>query len=211
MSSAPTLARLHLVTDDEVLRRPETMHVLEELAARSGPRLRVHVRAPRSPGAFVAEWVAAASDRVADSGTRLSVNDRVAIAAAFGADVHLGQRSLTVAQARRVAPHALVGVSCHDEAEVDTAVAAGADYLFVGPAFETASHPGATPLGAAGFARLVQRAARLPVVAVGGIDPDRIPSLLDAGASGVAAIRGIWNAPDSPDALARYISALDLT
>lgn len=201
--------RLHLVTNGDVLRRPDSLESIGELAARGSVELRIHVRAPYASGAFLTECVASASERIAGSGAALSVNDRAALAHAFQADLHLGQRSLSVRHARRVAPNAVIGVSCHDAREVGEAAAAGADYLFVGPAFATASHPGAGSLGPVGIARLVDRAGPVPIVAVGGITDERVGSMIDAGATGVAVIRGIWDAPDSPDALARYISALD--
>jgi thiamine-phosphate pyrophosphorylase len=75
----------------------------------------------------------------------------------------------------------------HDLAELRAAEQAGADLLFVSPIFATPSHPGAAPLGIAGFARLV-RATRLPVIALGGMTAELAPALRSAGAYGWAGV-----------------------
>src|SRR6185295_15876037 len=87
-----------------------------------------------------------------EAGALFLVNDRPDIARAVSADgVHLGQEDLPVAAARRVlGAGPLIGVSTHDLAEARAAVAAGADYLGVGPVFPTTSK--ASPLSARGLA-----------------------------------------------------------
>jgi len=199
---------LHILTDDAIVRRPDWLDQLTSAAERGGSELRLHLRAPRASGAEVYAWGSELQDRIAGSGTALSVNDRVDVAAALGLDIHLGQRSLTVQEARSLIGAGVVGVSCHDEIEVDAAVAAGADYVFVGPALPTHSHPGAPALGEAGVRALVDRAGRTPVIAVGGIEPPDVATMRAAGVSGIAVIRGFWDADDSLGALAWYISAL---
>jgi thiamine-phosphate diphosphorylase len=78
--------------------------------------------------------------------------------------------------------------------EAREAVAEGADFLIIGNVYETQSHPGQRPGGLA----LVSDAASLgrPVIAIGGISPDRAREVRDAGAYGVAAIRALWYAAD---------------
>ena len=199
---------LHILTDDVIVRRPDWLDQLTSAAEHGGSMLRLHLRAPHASGAEVFAWGAELHERIAGSGSSLSVNDRVDVAAALGLDVHLGQRSLTVPEARSVIGAGVVGVSCHDEAEVDAAGAAGADYVFVGPARPTHSHPGAPALGEAGVRALVDRAGRTPVIAVGGIEPSDVEAMCALGMSGIAVIRGFWDAGDSLGALASYISAL---
>lgn len=85
------------------------------------------------------------------------------------------------------------GVSCHDRAELELALAAGADFATLSPVARTPSHPGAVPLGWAGFARLRDNLA-LPVYALGGLDATHITIAHANGAQGVAGIRGFWPA-----------------
>jgi thiamine-phosphate pyrophosphorylase len=123
------------------------------------------------------------------------VNGRPDIAAAVGAHgVQLGTEDLSPADARRLLPRAWVGRSVHSMEEASTAVAEGADFLVAGNIFETESHPDRPAVGL----DLISRAARLgrPVIAIGGITPDRVHEVEAAGAYGVAAIRALWMAPD---------------
>jgi thiamine-phosphate pyrophosphorylase len=133
--------------------------------------------------------------------TRIIVNDRLDVALAAGADgVHLGRESIAAADVARWCrggkAHAelLLGVSCHSVAEVQAAEAAGASYAIFGPVFDT---PSKRPFGSPqGIARLVQacRAARIPVIAIGGVDEENAAECLRAGAAGIAAIRLFQNA-----------------
>lgn len=142
------------------------------------------------------------------AGALLVLNDRVHLAAACGADgAHVGEDDLPPAQARRLlGPDRLLGVSCHDAAEVAAASALGADYAGLGPCFPTGTKALARrPRGAA----LVGEAlpgARLPVFPIGGITPDNVGALAAAGATRVAVGAGVLRAAD-PAAAARAIAA----
>ena len=119
------------------------------------------------------------------------VNDRVDVALAAGADgVHLGPESMPVQVLRRLAPRPfLVGVSCHSLEEAMAAESGGADYLVLGPIFETPSKLGyGPPLGLEKL-RLATSRSRIPVLALGGISVERIRPCLEAGAAGIAGIR----------------------
>lgn len=125
----------------------------------------------------------------------LLVNGRLDVALAAGADgVHLPADGLPAAPllawARRLGVRSLIGRSTHTLAEVAAARDEGADYVTFGPVFAT---PGkGAPVGTAALAA----AARLgvPVLALGGIEPDRVGEALGAGAHGVAAIRAFRTA-----------------
>jgi thiamine-phosphate pyrophosphorylase len=137
------------------------------------------------------------------------VNDRLDIALAVGAaGVHLGIRSLPPSEARRLlGAGRLLGVSVHSASEAVEAAESGADYLFVGTLFETPSHPGAAPRGPEFMGSVASRVA-LPLVGIGGVTPERAAEVLASGGHGVAAIRGIWDAPSPPDAVQAYLDAL---
>jgi thiamine-phosphate diphosphorylase len=116
------------------------------------------------------------------------VNDRLDIALTCGADgVHLRSDSIAVAAARRLAPAPFViGRSVHRIDEV--AAARGADYLIAGTVFPSASKPGGHPLLGLEGLRAIAREATVPVLAIGGVTPERLGEAAAAGASGIAAI-----------------------
>ena len=145
-------------------------------------------------------------------GALLIVNDRLDVALAAGADgVHLGQDDLPLGAAiaalgpRRAA--LVIGISTHDLAQVDAAVAGGADYLGFGPVFATATKANPDPVvGVEGLRSACTRARGVPVVAIGGVTPGHAAALHAAGAAAAAAI-GAVNGSDDRVAAARTLAA----
>lgn len=190
------LPRVHAITDDAVARRPDLEAAARALVAACGDAIALHARGPGLSGA---EHFALAQRLPG----RRFVNDRLDVALAAGADgVHLGQRSLGVAAARRLGPQWWIGRSVHDLAQAQAALAEGADYLVVGPVFATPTHPERAPIGLAAL-EPVSRLG-LPVIAIGGLTVSRAAAVRAAGAWGVAAIRAVWDAPD-PGGAARAL------
>jgi thiamine-phosphate pyrophosphorylase len=141
-------------------------------------------------------------------GARLIINDRIDVALAVEADgVHLGGHSLPVAVARRLlGPRLLLGVSCHRPEEVRQAAGAGADYVTFGPVYATPSKlPYGDPVGLGPLAEACA-AAPIPVFALGGVTPERLPELRQAGCRHVACIGAILRAPNPVLAVARFTS-----
>lgn len=129
----------------------------------------------------------------------LLVNREVAVAADLAIGLHLPERGIDGAEARRrLGPDRLLGRSVHSSA--GAASGSGDDYLLAGHVYATASKPGRTPLGLAGL-RAIAEAAPVPLLAVGGITADRIPAVLSTGAVGVAVIGAIAEA-SNPEAAA---------
>jgi len=134
----------------------------------------------------------------------LIVNDRVDVALAVGADgVQRTHASLSVEDLKVVADKRLkVGASVHSADEARAAAAQGADWIVFGPVYDTPSKRAyGAPQGLAALERTA-RALTIPVIAIGGITPARVPEVLAAGAHGVAAISAIL-AADDPAALTR--------
>ena len=134
------------------------------------------------------------------------VNDRLDVALVAGAaGVHVGPDDLPAAAVRRLVPEGfVVGASVGSDAEI--VLARGADYVGIGPLYETASKPDAgRAIGPVAFARLA-KACRIPAVAIGGIDASNAGAAMRAGAAGVAVIRAVFGAPD-PEGAARVIRA----
>lgn len=197
------LPGLHVVTDDEVLASAGFPERARALIEAHGPALAIHVRGPGTPVARLLAVAAALIPAARDSGALLLLNDRVDIALAVDADgVQLGRRSLPVAAARGLAPDWVIGVSVHgpdEAASVD-----GADFLLLGTIWETASHPGWEGAGVE-LVRRVRARVRIPIIAIGGVTPERAADARDAGAAGVAAIRGIWESDDPVASAADYL------
>ena len=136
------------------------------------------------------------------------VNDRLDVALAAGAGgVHLGGQSMPVSTVRQVAPRPFViGASCHSLGEAIAAESAGADYLLLGPVFETPSKLKYGPPLGLDELRRVNAQIRIPVLALGGITVERVRPCLEAGAAGVAGIR-IFQDCESIEALVRELRA----
>ncbi|MCG8394682.1 MAG: thiamine phosphate synthase [Pseudomonadales bacterium] len=143
---------------------------------------------------------------------RFIVNDDPLLAAEVGADgVHIGQSDGGIAMARQLlGEHRLVGVSCHgDLALAERAAAEGADYLALGRFFPSHTKPQAPPASLNVLRQACQQFHR-PVVAIGGVNPDNAPQLIEAGAAAVAVIHALFGHPDPADieAAARQFSRL---
>ncbi len=125
------------------------------------------------------------------------VNDYMDICRAVDADgVHMGQEDLPVAVARRVlGPDKILGYSTHNEREAVAAEKGGADYVSVGPIFETPSKEGWEPRGTR-FVRWAAKNLSIPFVAIGGIDSYNVAQVIRAGACRVAVIRAAVGAKD---------------
>jgi thiamine-phosphate pyrophosphorylase len=165
-------------------------------------------------GPLEARGELAACEILADAARRhgalFAVNDRADIARAARADVlHLGQGDLPPGVAREiVGPDTLIGLSTHDRDQTAAAAAGAADYFCVGPCWPTPTKPGRRAPGL----RLVRAAAELgtdkPWFAIGGIDAQRLPDVLDAGARRIVVVRAITAAEDPRAAAERLRSVL---
>jgi len=158
----------------------------------------------------------------------LAVNDRADIAFAAGADVlHLGQDDLPLQIARDIiGPRPVIGRSTHDRVQASAAAAEEVDYFCVGPCWPTPTKPGRPAPGldlVRATAELVSGAASAatsdsgaagprtsgtdkPWFAIGGIDEQRLPEVLAAGARRIVVVRAITGAED-PGAAAQRLKA----
>jgi len=180
---------LCLVTDRR--RRPVIAQCRDAVSA--GIDL-VQLREPDLEAGALAELASALVEIARGTLTRIVVNDRIDVAMACHAHgVHLRGDSIPPARARTMTPPGfLIGRSVRTVQE-SLSAAAGADYLIAGTVFETTSKPGLQRhLGVEGLAAIAG-AARLPVLAIGGMSVDRVEAVARAGAAGVAAI-GLFDA-----------------
>lgn len=142
----------------------------------------------------------------------LYINDRVDAALAVGAPgVQLGYSSITVQQCRRLLPAGVrIGCSVHSREEAEQAAEGGADYVLYGHIYASGSKPGLEPRGLNALASMVE-ACPLPVIAIGGMEPERIEEVLATGCSGVAVLSSILLHPNPGEQIVRFREALDRT
>jgi len=172
-------------------------------AARAGVDA-IQVREKDLPARALARLVRAVRAAVAGTATRVLVNGRPDLALATGADgVQLPEEGLAVGEVRRAFPSLVVGASCHSAEAARRAAAEGAHFVVLGPVFAT---PGKEEraLGLEVLARACA-VAGVPVHAIGGVEPARVPALRAAGACGGAAIRPFVEGP--PDEIIRAFRA----
>ena len=227
---AGPLPVIHAVTDSTSVLQSRFVDRATRVMEALGKRGAVHLRCSRASGRQFHDIAAELVGVQNRTGCWLIVNDRVDIARAVGAKgVQLASHSLLVAEALTVAPDMLVGASVHSVEEAVEAEQAGASWCVAGTIFETPSHKGRPPARIE-FVRMLATAVTLPIIAIGGVKPENVAELIDAGAYGVATIRGAaWEGhensaghedmmktrlsmrPDSGfvEPVTRYISAYD--
>ncbi len=205
MRSPATLPRLHAITDERIARRPDLGDIAQHLAVIGGADLALHARGRTLSGL---EHFELANRLAVFPPSRLFVNDRLDVALAAGAvGVQLGHSSLDVEEARRLDAEWWIGKSVHDLPGAEAAHASGADYLVVGPVFPTPTHPGREPLGPTRLGAIARLG--LPTIAIGGVTPERVSAVRNAGAHGIAAIRALWDAVDPAGAAQRMLEELN--
>ena len=141
---------------------------------------------------------------------KVLLNDRVDIAMALDADgVHLRSDSLPLPLARRILGNEkLIGISTHSVEEVRKAESEGADFVVLGPIYETPSKRIYGPPLGLHTLETACRASRLPIFAIGGITPKLVPAVMSSDAYGIAVISSILQASDIQDSTLDFLSQL---
>lgn len=201
------IPRLHVVTDEQILRAPAFARVAVDLIRAHGGDVALHLRGRELSGRELFDSAMAIRDDAEASGTLLVINDRVDVAVCSGAPaIQLPGHSLTVREARAVAGQIRIGRSVHSLGEARQAAADGADFLLAGTVFTTLSHPETEGQGTAWLTDL--SALGRPVIAIGGIDAGHAGQVIRAGAHGVAVMRAVWSADDPVVAAGRLLNAI---
>ena len=194
---ADSFPRLYLITSV----RPDLAAFLES-AVRGGVDI-VQIRDKELPDEELIPVLHEAREVTRGLGVPLVVNDRPDLAALVGADyAHVGQDDPPVEVARRF--DVAVGLSTHAPEEIDRA---DSDYIGVGPVYATPTKEGRPPVGL-GLVRYAAEHARQPWFAIGGIDGTNVGEVVAAGATRVAVVRAIGDAPDAELAAAVLAAAL---
>lgn len=144
--------------------------------------------------------------------SQLLINDRIDVALALeGVGVHLRSNSLPPSVARRLlGPQRLMGISVHSVEEAVQAESQGANYIVLGPIYETPSKQMfGPPLGIQTLEKAC-RLVRIPIVGIGGVTAERAREMRGAGAFGVAVITAILGADDVESATRELLDAATL-
>ena len=188
--------RLYLATDP-ALTGTRDLGDIVRIAVENGVSL-VQLREKHVSARSFFETARALHAVTAKAGVPLIINDRVDIMLAVGAEgVHVGRGDLPVAAARKLAGNQhLLGYSVNTAEHLETAEAAGADYVGVGPVFATSTKDNTPPpLGIDGLRAIVRRAS-IPCVAIGGINAENAADVVAAGADGCCVISAILGQQD---------------
>jgi thiamine-phosphate pyrophosphorylase len=214
MAAAVKQMRYQVYTLESQLMRPDRQHRLQSatlyLVTTPTANLCTTVEAALKGGVLLVQYRDKDTDDIVrfqnaqklrqlchDYGALFIVNDRVDLALAVDADgVHLGQQDLPVAVARQLlGPTKLIGRSTTNPEQLDRASQEGADYIGVGPVFATPTKPDRAAAGL-DYVEYAATHAPMPWFAIGGIDPSNLSAVLAAGATRVAIVRAIMQAPD---------------
>jgi thiamine-phosphate pyrophosphorylase len=178
-----------------------------------GVRL-VQLRIKEQPPVTLEREIRAARECCAAAGMQLIVNDHWRLALACGCDfVHLGQGDLDgadVAALRRAGVR--LGVSTHDEAELERALGLQPDYVALGPIYPTLLK--VMPWAAQGLARIGEwkrRIGSIPLVAIGGLTLERLTAVFAAGADAAAVVTDIVRHPDPERRMRDWLAAAAAT
>jgi thiamine-phosphate pyrophosphorylase len=203
----PVDFKLYLITDRKQTKLPLATAV--RLALEGGVRA-VQLREKDLP---VRELLALAQELRAitkEFGARLFINDRVDVATAVNADgVHLGHQSMPVGAVRKLAgKDILIGVSTHTLAEAKAAEAGGADFITIGPIFDTPSKSKlGVPVGVY-ILKELKNELNIPFYALGGVKSGNVAQVISAGATGVAMISAIMATEDIREASSKLVEAI---
>ena len=200
------LPSIHAVTNDEIMLRPGFLRKAMGIMRVLGGKGAIHIRSQLLDSPTLYSLTLALLELNEQTKCWCIINDRVDIALACGVQgVQLTHKSIAVPDVQAIAPALRIGTSVHSPEEARDAEQAGADWCVAGHVFETESHPG-EPRREKTFVSDVVAAVSFPVIAIGGIRPEHVHSLVHRGAHGVAAIRGIWNDENPELAASRYLS-----
>ena len=192
--------RLYAFVDTTCLRGREPGVVARKLC--DGGADLVQLRAKQSPLAEIRRMAESILPVTRAAGVGLVINDHPALARELGAEFcHLGQEDFFDAGHHHVselrpAPSSLaIGLSTHAPAEAQRALAAGADYIAVGPVYPTGTKPEAKPVTLE-YVRWAAANVKSPWFVIGGINLQNLDEVLAAGATRICVVSAILNADD---------------
>jgi thiamine-phosphate pyrophosphorylase len=207
MANRLALPPLYVILDAALL--PNDAVEFEKRLIEAGARL-FQYRNKTAPARELLQASQALGVTARQEGSSFLVNDRPDIARlAWANGVHVGQDDLDVAGARAIVGlEAIVGISTHNLEQFKAAADTDADYIAVGPVFETRSKEKPDPVVGLELIREARRLTSKPIVAIGGITLERATEVIAAGADSVAVISDILTAKNPAARVKQYLEIL---
>ncbi|MEC2070542.1 thiamine phosphate synthase [Alkalihalophilus marmarensis] len=200
--------KLYAITGEEFHQGRDLIEVMEE-AILGGVDI-IQLRDKKSKKIDVLKKAQALRELTKKHAVTFIVNDHIDVALAVNADgIHVGQDDLPLAEARKVmGPDKIIGISTHKIEEARAAEAGGADYIGVGPIFETKSKEDVVDPVTTQYIQQVANEITIPFVAIGGIKLHNVDQVLAAGATRVCMISEIVGADDVKGTCEKFIEIL---
>lgn len=201
--------KLYLITDRKLFTTGCSLYTAVEDALNAGVKV-IQLREKDLPTRKLFDMASWMIELTKEYGAKLLINDRVDIALAAGADgVHLGQKSIPAHAVRKISGNKLlIGVSTHSIDEAIEAERDGADFITLGPIYQTPSKlKYGNPIGIETL-RKVKSEVSIPVLAIGGIKLDRVKETMEAGADGIALISAIFTAEKIKETTEEFLKLL---
>jgi thiamine-phosphate pyrophosphorylase len=176
-------------------------------------RLTILVRDKAAPQAEVAETLKALQPMTRNAGAKLFVHTDAELALKFELDgVHLAGHGDLQTVRSLLHPHMLLGISRHAQDALDNADIGLADYATISPIYRPTSKPNdmRKPLGIAGLQTCLQRSV-CPLVALGGMQPERVGEVMETGVGAIAISGAILQAADPAMMLNQFCKEIDRT
>lgn len=198
---------VYFIVDQSVCRMRAPEHVAAA-AVRGGVSM-VQLRNKVDPLDVIEEQARGLQRVLKGTGVALIINDHVELAVKVDADgVHVGQDDRDPGAAREmIGAGKILGVTAYTRAQYEEIDPSVVDYVGTGPVYPTKTKPDKPILGVGGFADLIKYAP-VPVVGIGGIAPENARAVVEAGADGVAMMRGISEAEDVEYAAREFVEAV---
>ncbi len=202
------LKGLYAITDNKLIQRDRFIETVEK-AVRGGAKI-IQLREKDTPLKEVIKLGGRLLEISRNYRVPLIINDSPELAKEIGADgVHLGKDDQGIFEARRLlGSKAIVGISCYGEIERGLwAEREGADYVAFATPFFTPTKPERKPTPFEILREAKRRITQIPVFAIGGINKENAPSVLETGVDGIAVIAYIFGSPE-PEKAARCLASL---
>lgn len=180
-----------MIADTEFASGRDILAIIEE-AVEEGVKL-IQLRAKNLTSKDFLDLALIISETLKPKNIPLIINDRVDITLSCrAAGVHLGQQDLPIRYARKIlGENKLIGISVNTVEEAMDAEASGADYLGVGPVFQTSTKKDISPLLGVEGLKAIKDQVKIPILAIGGINAENAGDVMDSGADGIAVISAI--------------------
>lgn len=203
------IPKLYLITDRKLFSDNNVFYYAIEKALNAGIKS-IQLREKDLPTMELLDMAYKLKSLTSQYSAKLFINDRFDIALCVNAEgVHLGQSSIPAAAVKKIAKEdMLIGVSTHSLKEAVLAQKEGADFITFGPIYHTPSKlKYGDPVGLNAL-KDIRKSISIPILGIGGIDHDNVREVIDAGADGVAMIRGILSDKNIENAVIKYLTIL---